>query len=100
MLTAALWGRCDEAGENVAVLNLTCHPRLFGHLTLVEIRPLKSERSIMQGDIITDVACRARVSVFEVQFVCCQKVESKEALQLRGWDAKLVQEIVLPMQDG
>jgi len=57
----------------------------------------------MQGDIITDVACRAvcaRVSVFEIEFVCCRKVERKEALQLRGWGAKLVQEVVLPMQDG
>jgi hypothetical protein len=69
----------------------------------VEIGPLRSEGNIMQGDIITGVACRAvcaRVSVFEIEFVCCQKVESKEALQLRGWGAKLAQEVVLPTQDG
>lgn len=69
-----------EDGESVAVLKLNCHPRLFGYLTLVEIGPLRSERNIMQGDIITGVACRAvraRVSVFKIEFVCCQRVESK-----------------------
>ena len=45
------------------------------------------------------VAC-AGVSSLRFEFVCCQKVKSKEALDLRGWDAKLVQEVVLPMQDG
>ena len=69
----------------------------------MEIGPLGSVRNLMQGDIITDVACRAAcagVSMFKIELVCCRKVEYKEALDLPGWDAKLVQEVVFPMQDG
>lgn len=38
--------------------------------------------------------------MFKIELVCCRKVEYKEALDLPGWDAKLVQEVVFPMQDG
>lgn len=45
-------------------------------------------------------ACRAAsagVSITKIiEFVCCGKVECKEALQLPGWGASLVQEVVLP----
>ena len=57
----------------------------------------------MQGDIITDVACRAacaRVSITTIiEFSYSGKVGSKEASGLQGLGAKLVQEVVLPMQD-
>lgn len=65
----------------------------------MDVGPLRSVRNLLQGDIITDVVCRAGVSIFKIGFVCCRKVESKEASDLRGWGAELVQEAVLPMQD-
>jgi len=71
----------------------------------VEIGHLGSMRNLMQGGIITeftDVVCCAEcaeVSMFKDDFVYCRKVESKEALNPRALSAKLVQEVILSMQD-
>jgi hypothetical protein len=101
MLNTAPQGRCWRRWRKcTGAQSLRSFPGLFGYLTLVEIGPLRSKRNLMQGDIITDIVCRAESASSKLSFVCCRKVDNKEALQLRGWGAKLVQGVVLPMQDG
>ena len=90
----------DEDGESIPVVNLNLSRKSSDIRGLWRLDPWDQCVTSCRATSLQMSHAAQRAQESRVEFVCCRKVECKEVLHLRGWGAKLVQEVVLPMQDG